>query len=67
LSSFRAVVGIDGDWPDRHPRPLQHVVRSKGQMYFVQVWIGPRASKHQRALLARMIASISVQHGRRRA
>jgi hypothetical protein len=64
LSSFR-VGGLLRDWyPGTQPRPLQHVLRSKGQSYFVQAWIGPKASAHQRALLAHMIASLSVRHVR---
>ena len=66
LSSFR-VGGLLRDWyPGTHPRPLQHVLLSKGQIYYVQVWIGPKASAHQRAMLAHMIASISVRRPRSR-
>ena len=66
LSTFR-VGGSLRDWyPGTHPRPLQHVLLSKGQSYHVQVWIGPKASAHQHALLARMIASISVRRPRSR-
>jgi hypothetical protein len=66
LSSFK-VGGLLRQWyPGTHPRPLQHVLQSKGQRYFIQVWIGPKASAQQRALLARMIASISVRRPRSR-
>lgn len=66
LSSFRAG-GLLRDWyPGTRPRPLQHVLLSKGQRYFIQVWIGPRTSARQRALLTRMIASISVGPPRNR-
>jgi hypothetical protein len=62
LSSFQAG-GPFSDWyPGTHPRPLQHLLQSKWQQsYFVQVWIGSKTSARQRALLARMVASISVQ------
>lgn len=65
LSSFQAG-GPFSDWyPGTHPRPLQHLLLSKWhQSFFVQVWIGPKTSIRQRALLARMVASISVQRPR---
>jgi hypothetical protein len=62
LSSFRAGGRPFGDWyPGTHPRPLQHFLVSKsGQRFFVQVWIGPKASARQRARLARIVASLAV-------
>ena len=65
LSSFRAD-GLFRDWyPGTHPRPMQHLLLSTWhQSYFVQVWMGPKTSARQRALLARMVASISVRKPR---
>jgi hypothetical protein len=61
LSSFQAD-GPFRDWyPGTRPRPLQHLLLSKWNQYFVQVWIGPNTSAGQRALLAHMVASISVR------
>ena len=67
LSSFRIHGRPFRDWyPGTHPRPLQHLLLSNHQRYFVQVWIGPKASEHQRALVAAMVASISVHRPPRR-
>lgn len=53
------------DWyPGTLPRPLQHVVVAKRQRYLVQVWVGSKASSQQRALLARMIASLSFRRAK---
>lgn len=65
LSSFRAGGALRQWYPGTHPRPLQHILLAKRQRYFVQVWIGHKASAHQRALLARVIASISVRRPQR--
>jgi hypothetical protein len=65
LSSF-STGGLFRNWyPGTHPRPLQHVLVSKWQQrYFVQVWIGSKASALQRALVGRIVASIAVRHPR---
>lgn len=67
LSSFRAG-GAFRDWySGTFPRPRQHFLVSQwGKRYFVQVWTGPNASARQRALVARMVASISVMRPRSR-
>ena len=64
LSSFRTGGSEGGMYPGTRPRPLQHLLYSRQGRYFVQVWIGPKASARQRSLLGRMIASIPVQRPR---
>ncbi len=65
LSSFRTGGAFQAWYPGTHPRPVQYLLVSKWhQTYYVQVWIGPKTSTGQRALLARMIASISVRRPR---
>jgi hypothetical protein len=62
LSRFEAGGPFGAWYPGTRPRPLQHLLMSKPhQTYFVQVWIGPKTSARQRALAARMVASISVR------
>jgi hypothetical protein len=67
LSSFRSADRPRDWYSDTHPRPLYHVVFSKGHRYVVTAWIGQKASARQRAVLARMIASVSFRHPRQRA
>jgi hypothetical protein len=43
------------------PRPLQHKLELNERRYYVQVWIGPKASAHQRSVLTRVVASISAR------
>ena len=57
LSSFR--VAPRAWYPRIRPRPLLHELRA-GQNFLVEVWIGRKVSARQRALLARMVASLSV-------
>jgi hypothetical protein len=67
LSSFRPADSFRfyDFYPGTHPRPLQHLLVSKWrQRYFVQVWIGPKASARQRALLGRIVSSITVRKPR---
>jgi|SRR5579862_7613761 len=66
LSSFRTGGRMGDMYSGTHPRPLQHLVLSKDARYIVQVWIGPKVSAHQRALLKRMVASIAVPGPRNR-
>jgi hypothetical protein len=69
LSSFRPADSFlfYDFYPGTRPRPLQHLLVSNwGQRYFVQVWIGPRASARQRALLGRIVSSIAVRQPRTR-
>lgn len=61
LSSFRVGGWMGRMYSGTHPRPLQHLLFSQHERYIVQVWIGPNASARQRALLARMIGSITVR------
>jgi hypothetical protein len=64
LSSFRPTGSFRfyDFYAGTHPRPLQHLLVSKWhQRYFVQVWIGPKASARQRALLGRIVSSIAVR------
>ena len=59
LSTFRPVGRQFDMYPATYPRPLQHLLLAKGATrYFVQVWIGPQSSARNRALLARVVASI---------
>jgi len=64
LSRFRPTGSFQfyGFYPGTHPRPVQHLLVSRWhRMYFVQVWIGAKASARQRALLGRMVSSIAVR------
>jgi hypothetical protein len=66
LKSFRTGGLMGRMYPGTHPRPLQHLLLAKSARYLVQVWIGPKASARQRALLTRMVASIAVPGPRNR-
>ena len=57
LSQFHKAPALHG-WTG--PQPLLHSLVAEGQSYTIQVWIGRRASTQQRALLDRMLASISA-------
>lgn len=65
LSSFRPASSFRfyDFYAGTRPQPLQHLLQAKnwGQRYFVQVWIGPKASARQRALLGRIVSSIAVR------
>jgi hypothetical protein len=64
LSSFRPTGSFRfyDFYAGTHPHPLQHLLVSRWrQRYFVQVWIGPKASARQRALAGRIVSSIAVQ------
>lgn len=64
LSSFRTGGRMFSGWyPGTYPRPLQHLLVWKSQWAFVrvQVWIGPKASAGERALVERIVASIAVR------
>ena len=62
LSSFTEVPRTY--WPSTGPRAVQHSLYAKGQSYLVQVWIGREASSQQRALVDRMLATLSVRRVR---
>lgn len=67
LSTFRAAGRQLDMYPGTYPSPLQHLLLTKGATrFFVQVWIGPQSSPRDRALLARVVASIAVPDPRGR-
>lgn len=49
-----------GNWySGTRPRPLQQKLALKGRTYYVQVWLGPKASAGQHSRLEQIVASIS--------
>ena len=50
-----------GKWASPKPGAVWHSLRAYGRSYVILVWMGRRASAEQRALLDRMLVSITVR------
>jgi hypothetical protein len=57
LATFRRQEG----YGSQTPQPVGRVINVGGQLYLVQAWIGPRASRTARAKLARVVSSLSFR------
>jgi hypothetical protein len=57
LATFRRQMGYGSETP----QPVGRGINVGGQLYLVQAWIAPRASRTARAKLARVVSSLSFQ------
>jgi hypothetical protein len=58
LATFRRQKGYGSETP----QPVGRMINVGGQLYLVQAWIGPRASRTAKAKLARVVSSLSFWH-----
>ena len=57
LATFRRQKGYGSETP----QPVGRGINVGGQLYLVQAWIGPRASRTAQAKLARVVSSLSFR------
>lgn len=57
LATFRRHKGYGSETP----QPVGRSINVGGELYLVQAWIGPRASRPARAKLARVVSSLSFR------